>query len=27
GGPLSRMGSLPGTAAFDSVPAPGPSHG
>ncbi|NEC66195.1 signal peptidase I [Streptomyces sp. SID9727] len=27
GWPLGRVGSLPGTAAFDSVPAPGPSHG
>ncbi|WP_330240925.1 signal peptidase I [Streptomyces sp. NBC_00525] len=27
GWPLGRIGSLPGTAAFDSVPAPGPGHG
>ncbi|OKJ77518.1 signal peptidase I [Streptomyces sp. CB02460] len=27
GWPLGRVGSLPGTSAFDSVPAPGPAHG
>ncbi|MFB8088920.1 signal peptidase I [Streptomyces sp. NPDC055992] len=27
GWPLGRLGPLPGTAAFDSVPAAGPAHG
>ncbi|WLQ36554.1 signal peptidase I [Streptomyces castrisilvae] len=27
GWPLGRIGSLPGTSAFDGIPAPGPAHG
>lgn len=27
GWPLGRVGSLPGTSAFDGIPAPGPAHG